>query len=524
MTTKNTTLSQKTGYKAAQAKIVTLDELEKICQSLRKQGKTIVHCHGVFDLLHPGHFLHFEAARKEGDVLIVTLTQDQYVNKGPGRPVFNQRLRAESIASLGSVDYVAINEWPIAVETIKKLKPHVYSKGSDYENPQQDLTGKITDEEEAVHSVGGRMHYTHEISFSSTELLNRHYMVYPDQAQQFLEKFRKKYTVPNVIETLKSLKGTKVLVLGDTIIDEYHYCQPMGKSPKESIVASRYLREEAFAGGILACANHVAGFCEDVAFLTCLGKKDAKEKEGFILDHMKPHVKSHFVYRDDAPTVVKRRYVWDPFLVKMFEVVFIDDHPLPEKTEKDVLKTLNKIIGQYDLVMVVDYGHGFMTPAIIDLVCKKAKTLAVNVQTNSANTGYNTISKYPNADFVCIDEPEMRLAFQDKFGDLEALILKAAKRMKCGNITVTRGHMGSLNYSKRDGFHQIPIFSKEIVDRVGAGDAFLAVTAPCVAKKIPTDLAGFIGNTVGALAVRIVGNRNAVEPVALYKFITALLK
>jgi sugar/nucleoside kinase (ribokinase family) len=96
--------------------------------------------------------------------------------------------------------------------------------------------------------------------------------------------------------------------------------------------------------------------------------------------------------------------------------------------------------------------------------------------------------------------------------------------MKCGNITVTRGHMGSLNYSKRDGFHQIPIFSKEIVDRVGAGDAFLAVTAPCVAKKIPTDLAGFIGNTVGALAVRIVGNRNAVEPVALYKFITALLK
>jgi bifunctional ADP-heptose synthase (sugar kinase/adenylyltransferase) len=79
MTTKNTTLSQKTGYKAAQAKIVTLDELEKICQSLRKQGKTIVHCHGVFDLLHPGHFLHFEAARKEGDVLIVTLTQDQYL-------------------------------------------------------------------------------------------------------------------------------------------------------------------------------------------------------------------------------------------------------------------------------------------------------------------------------------------------------------------------------------------------------------------------------------------------------------
>lgn len=521
---KNSSTTRKSSFVPAQNKIVSLDELEKICHRLRKEGKTIVHCHGVFDLLHPGHFLHFEAARKEGDVLVVTLTKDQFVNKGPGRPVFNQRLRAESIASLGCVDYVAINEWPIAVETIKKLKPHVYAKGSDYENPAQDLTGKITDEEAAVHSVGGRIHFTHEISFSSTELLNRHYMVYPDQAQQFLENFRKKHTVSEVIDVLKGLQDLKVLVIGDTIIDEYHYCQPMGKSPKESIVASRYLREEAFTGGILACANHVAGFCNNVQLLSVLGTNDGKKQENFILEHLKPHVKPTFFHREDAPTVIKRRYVWDPFLVKMFEVVFLDDHPLPEKTEKQVLNHLNKIIGGYDLVLVADYGHGFMTPAIVDLLCRKSKMLAVNVQTNSANTGYNTINKYPRADFICIDEPEMRLAYQDKFGDLEALIHRTAKRMKCQNITVTRGHLGSLNYSRRDGFFQVPIFSKEIVDRVGAGDAFLAVTAPCVAKKVPTDLVGFIGNTVGALAVRIVGNRNAVEPVALYKFITALLK
>lgn len=510
------------GSPASQSKIVALSELEKIIHTLKKKNKTIVQCHGVFDLLHPGHILHFEAAKQQGDILIVTLTKDEYVGKGPGRPVFNQRLRAESIASLGCVDYVAINEWPHATEAIKKIKPHVYVKGSDYEKAEDDLTGKISDEEEAIRSVGGRIYFTHEISFSSTEILNRHYMVYPDQAQSYLENFRKKYSVDKVIQTLKNLEDLKVLVVGDTIIDEYHFCHPMGKSPKESIVASRYLSEEAFTGGILACANHLAGFSNHVDLLTCLGKTNSKED--FILEHLKPHVKPLFFFREDAPTIVKRRYVWDPFLVKLFEIVFLDDRPLPSKVETEICSMLNKKIKEYDLVLVADYGHGFLTPAIINCLAKKSKFLAVNTQTNSANTGYNTILKYPKADYVCIDEPEMRLAHQSKFGKLEDLILKTAKTLHCQYITVTRGHLGSLSYSKKHGFFETPIFSKEIVDRVGAGDAFLAITAPCVAKGLPPDLIGFIGNTVGALAVKIVGNRTPVEPIPLFKFVTALLK
>ena len=208
-------------------KIYSLDTLASLLEAKKAEGNKIVLCHGVFDLLHPGHILHFEAAKQQGDILIVTLTKDEYVGKGPGRPVFNQRLRAEAIASLGCVDYVAINEWPHATEAIKKLKPHVYVKGSDYEKTEDDLTGKISEEEEAIRNVGGRIYFTHEISFSSTEILNRHYMVYPDQAQSYLEKFRKKYSVDRVIQTLKDLGDLKVLVVGDTIIDEYHFCHPI---------------------------------------------------------------------------------------------------------------------------------------------------------------------------------------------------------------------------------------------------------------------------------------------------------
>ena len=148
---------------AIQSKIRTLDELSNIVSGLKEKGETIVQCHGVFDLLHPGHIRHFEAAKREGDVLVVTLTKDIYVAKGPGHPV--QHLRAESVAALESVNYVAINEWPTAVETIKKLKPNVYVKGSDYVDEKEDLTGKIRDEEEAVRSVGGRIYFTDEITF-----------------------------------------------------------------------------------------------------------------------------------------------------------------------------------------------------------------------------------------------------------------------------------------------------------------------------------------------------------------------
>lgn len=173
-------------------KIKSLDELSDIIQALKRDGNTIVQCHGVFDLLHPGHILHFEAAKREGDILVVTVTRDEHVDKGPGRPVFNQRIRTESIASLQCVDFVALNEWPTAVETIKKLKPDVYVKGSEY--AKADMTGRIYAEAEAVKSIGGRVHFTDEPTFSSSQLLNAYFHVYPEEADAFLKEFRRNYS------------------------------------------------------------------------------------------------------------------------------------------------------------------------------------------------------------------------------------------------------------------------------------------------------------------------------------------
>lgn len=153
-------------------KILELDELAIKIRDLKSRGKTIVHCHGCFDLMHIGHIKYFQASRKMGDVLIVTLTPDIYVDKGPGRPVFNQDLRAESIAALECVDYVAVNKWPTAEETLRLLRPDIYVKGQEFEK-LEDKTGKIQKENKIVKEIGAQMRFTHEIVFSSTKLINQ---------------------------------------------------------------------------------------------------------------------------------------------------------------------------------------------------------------------------------------------------------------------------------------------------------------------------------------------------------------
>lgn len=157
-------------------KIVSLPALAELTRTARQQGCVVVHCHGCFDLMHPGHILHFQAARKMGDLLVVTVTPDRFVDKGPGRPAFSEALRLVSIAALECVGHVALNEWPTAVETIRLLRPHWYVKGQEFEH-LHDPAGKIRPEYDAIRECGGEMRFTHEDVFSSTQLLNTYFRV-----------------------------------------------------------------------------------------------------------------------------------------------------------------------------------------------------------------------------------------------------------------------------------------------------------------------------------------------------------
>ena len=156
----------------AVGKILSLEDLARRLEPLRRDRRKIIHCHGCFDLLHIGHIRHLQAARTMGDVLVVTITADEYVDKGEGRPAFSERLRAEALAALECVDFVAITASPTAVEAIRLLRPDCYVKG---QAAADSASVRFRQEIEMVRASGGETRFTHETVFSSTELLNAHF-------------------------------------------------------------------------------------------------------------------------------------------------------------------------------------------------------------------------------------------------------------------------------------------------------------------------------------------------------------
>jgi rfaE bifunctional protein kinase chain/domain/rfaE bifunctional protein nucleotidyltransferase chain/domain len=506
----------------SQEKILSPLDLAQKSAQFRKEGKRIVLCHGTFDLMHTGHIRYLKSAREKGDVLFVTVTADAFVNKGPGRPVFPQELRAENLSSLACVDFVSINNAPTAVNVISELKPHTYAKGNDYKNLEDDVTGNIHLEKQAVEEGGGEIIFTDEITFSSTELLNDHFGVFPDETKQYLQKFSKKYNDVKIIEMLNSLKPLKVLVVGDTIIDEYHFATPLGQSAKGTHLAVQYNYRERFLGGGLAITNHVAGFVEGATIVSGLGRE--KGSEEFIRSNLAGNIFPEFYYFENAPTVVKQRFV-DSDLNKLFEVYLYNEDSKLENSGEDICSWLDKNVAGFDVVIVSDFGNGFITPEMIEPICKRSRYLAVNTQINSGNRGYHAITRYPRADFVSLNEPEARLATHNRHDPIENVARNLADRLKAKHFAVTRGTKGVMLLDNEGGeTYAVPALSTKVLDRVGAGDAFLSFSAMCLGKGISPEAAAFIGSAAAALDVQIVCNKEPIRSGNLLKYLGTLLK
>ncbi|HEV7224016.1 MAG TPA: PfkB family carbohydrate kinase [Pirellulales bacterium] len=502
-------------------KIVSLEDLAALLKRLRGERKRIVQCHGVFDLLHVGHLRHFEQAKQLGDVLVVTLTPDEFVNKGAGRPAFGQELRAEFIAALACVDYVAINRWPAAVETIRLLRPHVFAKGSEFRK-LDDTIGHVSKEEEAIRAIGGEMAFTDDLTYSSSALINQYLSQFPDQVRQYLDQFARRYSAEDVLRPLRAAESLRALVVGETIIDEYAYCEALGKSGKEPVLATRFVGRERHGGGVLACANHLAGFCGAVDVLTFLG--EGGDEEAFVRATCKPNVTPRFVYKEASPTIVKKRYVEKYLGQKLFEVYSMNDAPFSDEADAEFGRVLRDMLPQYDLVIVADYGHGLLSSRSIELLCREAPFLCVNTQSNAGNHGFNMISKYPRADYVCLAEREIALETRNQRLSPQEMVRHVAERLRSERVMMTQGKYGSLFYTAPDQFDRVPAFATQVVDRVGAGDAVLSLTSLCAAAGAPAEVTAFVGNVAGAEAVAIMGNQRSIERIPLYRHVECLLK
>lgn len=506
-------------------KIIPFDQAPAIFDRLRAEKKKIVQCHGTFDLVHPGHIYHLEEAKELGDILVVTLTAEAFVNKGPGRPYFNDVMRSKNLAALACVDYVVVVPHPAAVEAIECVKPYIYCKGTEYEIPSNDVTGNIHDDIITVEKFGGQVRYIGSVVFSSTKLINRAFDHVPVAIKEFCAELARECPPEEFRRAVDAFSNLRVLIIGDIIFDRYTYVKVQGLTSKNRILSGRFLNEETQAGGALAMYRHIRRFSDQVDLIGLIG---TEPWAGDLLRTYLPPEDDLCIRDEKFATIVKQRFV-EPLgegkeLSKLFSINLIDADPPGSATVNLLLQKIESVIAGYDLVVVGDFGHGVMTEPVRRLVEAKAPFLAVNCQTNSNNHGFNIIShQYRRMDCFSLDEQELLLAVARRHIDHIQELNNLKKRFYAKYAWLTRGAIETIGL--KDGCPPCTIIPLEprVVDTVGAGDAFYSLAALAAAKGYSNRLATFLGQLAGGQAVRIVGNSDCISKQALLKSGMSLL-
>ncbi len=506
------------------AQIMTKTEFIKCRDTFRTQGKKVILCHGVFDLVHPGHIIHFEEAKKLGDILVVSVTSAPYVRKGPGRPYFNDEMRLKFLSELACIDYVMLSEGYTVDDIIEAVEPDLYVKGEEYARAEDDITGKISEEVALVRRHGGDVAYTAGQVYSSTRLINQALSALSPDVKEYMARFSKKCSLKDIRKLTEQMEGLKVLVVGDSIIDEYIYCNVQGLMSKDMGYSARYHYAEKYLGGSFAVARHLASFCDKVTLMSIIGMEEGLHS--MILDELADKMRVDLTYSSVFETIVKTRYVsMNEKREEVNKIFSINNLPTPMCIDSDTMgrfkEKLREKAVQYDAVILCDFGHGLIDQEVMGILQEKAKFLAVNCQTNSSNYGKNLITKYARADVFALDQRELGLAFSDyQQGEGESL-LKLSKHFGSPGW-LTQGSQGATSVEQGK-LTACPAFTLKVKDTIGAGDAFFAVAGLSAAAGADVETCAFMGNIAGALAANIVGNKESVEKVNVLKYAGTLL-
>lgn len=504
-------------------KIISKEEV-KVIQELKKAGKKIVLCHGVFDLIHPGHIIHFQEAKKLGDVLVVSVTAEEYVRKGPGRPYFNDEMRIKFLSAIECIDYVMLSEGYTVNDIVEAIEPDFYVKGKEYAKAEDDITGKIDEEADLVRLHGGEVAYTEGQVFSSTRLINQALPVLSPDVKEFIERFHQEYTMKDIRNYSERMREMKILVVGDVIIDEYIFCHVQGLMSKDMGYSARYQDTEQYLGGALAVARHLASFSDHVTLMSVVGREENFHSR--ILDELSNQMRVDLVYSSQYQTIVKKRYVaFNEKREEVDKIFAINNLPTPMVIDGGAMdkfqRNLKSKVDMYDVVILCDFGHGLIDKDVMEILQTRAKFLAVNCQTNSSNYGKNLITKYRRADVFALDQRELGLAFSEYQGEERESLIRLANHFGSSGW-LTQGSKGATAVEQGI-LKSCPAFSLKVKDTIGAGDAFFALASLMVAVGAPIEVGTFMGNVAGALASNIIGNKMAVEKVNVLKYASTLL-
>jgi cytidyltransferase-like protein len=502
-------------------KIFELEDLGPKIEVYRDSGTVIGLCHGVFDLVHPGHLKHFRAAKESVDILIVSITADEFVNKGPGRPIFTESLRAEFLASLEVINFVTISRNLSGIEVIKTVKPNIYFKGSDYVDLSKDFSGKIVEEKTEVENNGGQIYFTNEFTSSSSFLINKFFNNFDSKTKLWLEDFKLENGLEESLLWLDKISDLKVLVLGEIIIDKYTYVSPLSKSSKDPILAFQSLNSHIFPGGTLAISNNCASWAAEVELVSFANLHDSYFIEASKKINSK--ITTDILNTQDRPTILKHRYVDTLSQTRLFEYYYFDMYPLNSNSYSYFKKNIEKKISNYDLIITADYGHGFFDKEIVDLLSEKNIFLAINAQANAGNRGFNSILKYESASLLSFNGQELQIEFKNKHLNYVEVVPNIMDQKNSKYAILTLGAEGLIVFGENSSYEHIPALATKIVDKVGAGDSVLAISSMLACVGAPLKIIGFIASIVASAEISRIGHESPLSINNLKKHIKSIL-
>jgi len=489
---------------------------------IRKNNKTIGLCHGVFDLLHHGHLLHFEAAKKKCDYLFVSITSDEHIDKGPNRPIHSNNERIHFLKSLKFVDGAFVAKGKSAVDSINLIKPDYYFKGNDYKDNFSDKTKKIFQEIKAVKKNNGNIIYTNEKQMSSSKIINRLGLALDTKQINFLNKVKKLYNYDLIINSLNKIKTDKVLVVGDLIIDKYIFGNVLGKSGKEPHLVFNQAKENMYIGGSAIIANHLSDFIKNITLISDLGNES--KIKNLLKKKLKKNIKHISIQSDsDYKSCIKTRFIDSLTKYKLF-----GSYILPNLDQKKFHNSLNKNLDLYtkkhDIIILADYSNNFFDTNSINKIKKSNKFTSAMAQKNSNVAAFHSLEHLKNFDLLCINEGELRSEVRDKKSDIDLIAKKLIKKNKLKFLVVTRGIDGSILFDKKFKKYHCPSFNSKPVDKIGAGDSMIAILSILLKNQINPSISLLIASLVASKVVNNVGNNYSANKIEIERDLEFLFK
>jgi rfaE bifunctional protein kinase chain/domain/rfaE bifunctional protein nucleotidyltransferase chain/domain len=495
---------------APDRKICSLERLFQIRRDARSAGRALVHCHGCFDIVHPGHIQHLQYARSLGDELLVTVSADTQVNKGVDRPLIPDDLRALSLAALECVNWVYVNPHPTAAELLEQIQPDIYIKGKEYELNHDP---RFLAEREAVIRHGGRVVFSSgEVVYSSTALINsmEGREVLTDEK---VMRFRSKFDLGNgsLHELIAKFDGKKVVVVGDYILDRYHFCDATGIAGEGPMMALRQLQSRDYDGGAAVIALHLAGLGAHATLVTSLGSDRISQETAMRLAGCGLTVESSGHRRE---IVSKSRYMAEQ--TKLFKVDHGTIDPLDSQCEQSVAEKILSVSKDAAAVVFADFGYGLITESLLDRIMSALRS-TVPIITADVSGRQSSLLRFKCVDLLCPTEREVRETLHDFSSGLGALVWRLLKETEARQAIITLGKQGLVTFSPpprgadgemgRLSSEYLPAFSNRVVDSLGCGDALLATASLVLASGGSLHAAAYLGSLAAAIEIQQVGNQ-----------------